>query len=116
MDLRWCYDHYVSHRWLTAADNIRSYLKRIMERNSIEIISTHFGDPAYYSNIRCAIIRGFFMHVAKKAPRSEQYYLLNHGQVAYLDPSDTVFDKLPECVIYNEYLLVDKTLLIVGFC
>jgi len=102
MDPQWCYEHYLSHRSLTSADNVRAQLKRVMERNDLDMISTAFEDPTYYTNIRRALTSGFFMQVAKKAQGAKYYHTVRDNQVVSLHPS-TVLETLPEWVIYNEY-------------
>ena len=104
MDPQWCHDHYLSHRSLSSADKMRGQLRRILESNDVEIISTPFGDPAYYINICRALACGFFMQVAKKhgGKRSATYETVNDQQLVALHPSTVVVDN-PEWVIYNEY-------------
>jgi len=103
MDQQWCFEHYLSHRSLLSADNVRAQLKRVMERNDLEMMSTPFEDPTYYTNIRRALTVGFFMQVAKKAQGAKHYVTVKDQQVVSLHPS-TVLETLPEWVIYNEYL------------
>ena len=105
MDAQWCYEHYLSHRSLLSADNVRAQLKRVMERNDLLMVSTPFEDPKYYINIRRALTCGFFMQVAKKAQGAKHYVTVKDQQVVSLHPS-TVLETLPEWVIYNEYLLI----------
>src|SRR5277367_1972680 len=102
MDPQWCYEHYLSHRSLVSADNVRAQLKRVMERNDLEMMSTPFEDPTYYTNIRRALTVGFFMQVAKKAQGAKHYTTIKDQQLVNLHPS-TVLETLPEWVIYNEY-------------
>lgn len=61
---QWCYDHFLSLRSLQSADSVRSQLKRIMERNDLDLVSTPFEDRNYYVNIRRALTSGFFMQVS----------------------------------------------------
>jgi pre-mRNA-splicing factor ATP-dependent RNA helicase DHX15/PRP43 len=103
MDSQWCFEHYLSYRSLTSADNVRAQLKRVMERNDLQMMSTEFEDPAYYSNICRALTSGFFMNVAKKSQGSKSYVTVKDNQVVSLHPS-TVLETLPEWVIYNEYV------------
>jgi len=35
---RWCHEHFLSLRALQSADNVRQQLKRIMEKNEIELL------------------------------------------------------------------------------
>jgi pre-mRNA-splicing factor ATP-dependent RNA helicase DHX15/PRP43 len=104
MDASWCFEHYLSHRSLMSADNVRAQLRRVMERNDLEMISTAFEDPQYYNNIRRSLTCGFFMQVAKKVQGAKHYVTIKDQQVVTLHPS-TVLETTPEWVIYNEYVL-----------
>jgi pre-mRNA-splicing factor ATP-dependent RNA helicase DHX15/PRP43 len=107
-DLRkWCHDHFVSLRALQSADNVREQLKRIMERSELELLSTPFQDKNYYTNIRRALVSGFFMQVAKKEGSSKTYRTVKDDQPVILHPS-TVLSVDSEWVMYNEFVLTNK--------
>ncbi len=59
----WCYDNFLNHRSLKAADNVRLQLARIMRRFNLPLVSTEFSSADYYLNIRKALVAGFFMQV-----------------------------------------------------
>lgn len=103
---QWCYDHFLSYRSLQQADNVRLQLKRIMEREEIELVSTPFTDKKYYENIRKALITGFFMQVAKRDGSNKTYTTVD-DQGVMLHPS-TVLATDSEWVLYNEYVLTTK--------
>ena len=86
MDSQWCFEHYLSHRSLTSADNVRAQLSRVMERNDLEMMSTPFEDPSYYTNIRRALTVGFFMQVAKKA-QGAKHYVTSQRSTSSFSPS-----------------------------
>ncbi|KAF8246893.1 P-loop containing nucleoside triphosphate hydrolase protein [Wilcoxina mikolae CBS 423.85] len=102
---QWCYDHFLSLRSLQSADNVRNQLARIMERNGLELFSTPFEDKNYYTNIRKALVAGFFMQVAKKVGKS--YVTVKDQQDVYIHPS-TVLQQDNEWLIYNEFVLTTK--------
>ncbi|KAK9368089.1 P-loop containing nucleoside triphosphate hydrolase protein [Lipomyces kononenkoae] len=104
---QWCYDHFLSLRSLQSADNVRMQLKRIMEKNDLDLISTSFEDPNYYTNIRRALTSGFFMQVAKKSSSGKHYITVKDNQDVLLHPS-TVLEKESEWVVYNEFVLTTK--------
>ncbi|KAE9964641.1 DEAH-box ATP-dependent RNA helicase prp43 [Venturia inaequalis] len=104
---RWCHDHFLSYRALQQADNVRMQLKRIMEREEIELMSTPFEDKKYYENIRRALVAGFFMQVAKKDGSGKTYMTVKDEQSVLLHPS-TVLASDPEWVVYNEFVLTTK--------
>lgn len=104
---KWCHEHFLSLRALQSADNVRQQLKRIMEKNELELLSTSFEDKNYYTNIRRALVSGFFMQVAKKEPSGKQYKTVKDDQSVLLHPS-TVLQAESEWVVYNEFVLTTK--------
>ncbi|KAI9732377.1 MAG: DEAH-box ATP-dependent RNA helicase prp43 [Cirrosporium novae-zelandiae] len=105
---QWCYDHFLNLRSLQSADNVRMQLRRIMEREELELMSTPFEDKKYYDNIRRALLAGFFMQVAKKDGTGKTYTLVrDHKDPVLLHPS-TVLGHESEWVLYNEFVLTTK--------
>ncbi|KXT11234.1 hypothetical protein AC579_5555 [Pseudocercospora musae] len=104
---QWCHDHFLSYRALQQADNVRLQLKRIMEREEIELMSTKFDDKNYYVNIRRALCAGFFMQVAKKDTSGKTYVTVKDNQSVLLHPS-TVLGQDSDWVVYNEFVLTSK--------
>lgn len=104
---QWCHDHFLSLRALQSADNVRLQLKRIMEREELELMSTPFEDKKYYENIRRALVSGFFMQVAKKEGNGKTYTTVKDNQTVLLHPS-TVLAQENDWVIYNEFVLTSK--------
>ena len=103
---QWCYDHFLNYRSLQQADNVRLQLRRIMERNELELVSTPFEDKKYYENIRRALVAGFFMQVAKKDSSGKAYITVDN-QAVLLHPS-TVLGQESDWVVYNEFVLTTK--------
>ncbi|MCJ1343521.1 DEAH-box ATP-dependent RNA helicase prp43 [Peltigera leucophlebia] len=104
---QWCHDHFLSLRSLQSADNVRDQLRRIMENESIELVSTPFEEKKYYENIRRALVAGFFMQVAKKEGSSKAYITVKDNQIVLLHPS-TVLNQDAEWLVYNEFVLTTK--------
>jgi len=103
---QWCHDHFLSYRSLQQADNVRLQLKRIMEREEIDLVSTSFEDKNYYLNIRRSLVAGFFMQTAKKESSGKTYTTVDNQSVL-LHPS-TVLSADSEWVLYNEFVLTSK--------
>jgi len=103
----WCRTHFLSLRALQSADNVRSQLKRIMEKHELELLSTSFEDKEYYVNIRRALVSGFFMQVAKREGTGKTYKTVKDDQSVLLHPS-TVLGTDSEWVVYNEFVLTTK--------
>lgn len=107
---QWCRDNFLSYRSLISARNVRSQLERIMTKLDLALISTRFEDASYWTNIRKALVSGFFMQVAKKKSSGKGYLTVKDNQEALLHPT-TVLAKEPEWVIYNEFVLTSKNYL-----
>lgn len=104
---QWCHDHFLSLRALQSADNVRLQLKRIMEREELDLMSVPFEDKNYYTNIRRALVAGFFMQVAKKEGSGKTYVTVKDNQSVILHPS-TVLQQESEWLLYNEFVLTNK--------
>ncbi|XP_031497367.1 probable pre-mRNA-splicing factor ATP-dependent RNA helicase DEAH2 isoform X1 [Nymphaea colorata] len=105
-DSTWCYENFINHRAMKAADNVRQQLVRIMARYSLKLCSTDFNSRDYYVNIRKAMLAGYFMQVAH-LERTGHYLTVKDNQVVHLHPS-ICLDHKPEWVIYNEYVLTSR--------
>ncbi|EQB58516.1 putative pre-mRNA-splicing factor ATP-dependent RNA helicase prp43 [Colletotrichum fructicola] len=104
---KWCHEHFLSFRHLSSADNVRAQLKRIMETHGLELVSTPFEDKNYYTNIRRALLSGFFMQVAMKESSGKVYRTIKDDQAVMMHPS-TVLKTDYEWVLYNEFVLTSK--------
>ena len=104
---QWCHDHFLSLRALQSADNVRMQLKNIMESRELELVSVPFEDKNYYTNIRRALVAGFFMQVAKKEGTSKSYRTVKDDQIVLLHPS-SVIQTDSEWLLYNEFVLTTK--------
>lgn len=100
----WCHQHFLSLRHLNSADNVRAQLKRIMEAKGLDLMSTPFEDKDYYTNIRRALLAGFFMQVAKRDNSAKVYHTIKDHQGVRLHPS-TVLKTDYDWVVYNEFVL-----------
>lgn len=103
---KWCYENFLNLRSLKSAENVRTQLERIMVRLGIPMVSTEFGNKQYYTNIRRALISGFFMQVAH-LERTGHYLTVKDNQVVQLHPS-TSLGHQPEWVAYHEFVLTTR--------
>lgn len=78
----WCWQNYLNQRSLAQADNVRTQLKRAMEKFDLELCSTAWEDRNYWNNIRQALTCGFFMHVAHKEGEKGSYMTVKDNQVS----------------------------------
>ncbi len=89
---KWCHEHFLSFRHLTSADDVRAQLKRIMEVNEIELMSTPFQDKNYYTNIHLAPCwPALFMQVAMSEGTNKKIYkTVKDDQQVMIHPSTVV--------------------------
>ncbi|KAL6942530.1 DEAH-box ATP-dependent RNA helicase prp43 [Hanseniaspora vineae] len=104
---KWCFENFLNHRSLVAADNIRSQLERMMVRHNLDLTSVDYEDPSYFDNIRKALTQGFFMQVAKKRSNGKGYLTVKDNQSVLVHPS-SVLGREAEWVIYNEFVLTTQ--------
>ena len=101
-----CWDNFLNERALKQADNVRGQLVRLMVKQQIALTSLPFDHPSYYTNIRKALVEGFFMQCAK-LERGGAYTTVKDQQVVALHPSCALNDR-PEWVVFNEFVLTTK--------
>jgi pre-mRNA-splicing factor ATP-dependent RNA helicase DHX15/PRP43 len=105
---KWCYDNYLNYRSLQSAQNVREQLLRNMKRLELPTQSSiEYSSPDYYTNIRKALVAGFFMQVGHKASSGGNYVTVKDNQVVHLHPSCVLDDK-PDWVVYNEFVLTNR--------
>ncbi|KAL6783682.1 hypothetical protein ACKKBF_B05425 [Auxenochlorella protothecoides x Auxenochlorella symbiontica] len=105
-DADWCYQNFLNARALKSADNVRGQLLRICQRLGVNMVSTDFNSRDYYTNIRKAMLAGYFMQVAH-VERTGHYLTVKDNQNVYLHPS-TCLQTKPEWVLYQEFVLTTK--------
>ncbi|KAK9866336.1 hypothetical protein WJX84_010224 [Apatococcus fuscideae] len=102
----WCYEHFLNQRSLKSADSVRGQLVRVATRLGIKLTSTDFNSRDYYTNIRKALVAGYFMQVAHME-RTGHYLTVKDNQMVQLHPS-TCLDHKPEWALYQEFVLTSK--------
>jgi len=105
-DSQWCFDNFVNARAMKQADSVRGQLLRLCSRFSLALVSTDFASKDYYTNLRKALLSGYFMQVAH-LERTGQYLTVKDNQQVALHPS-TCLDHKPEWVCYHEFVLTSK--------
>lgn len=105
-DPQWCYNNFINARSMKAADNVRNQLARICNRYNINLVTGDLSSSDYFTNIRKAIVTGYFMQVAH-LEKSGFYLTVKDHQSVATHPSTTL-DHKPEWVVYNEFVLTSK--------
>jgi len=91
---------------MKSADDIREQLKQILLRNNIKLLSVDIDSAYYSSQIRKAILAGFFTQVAH-LQKSGNYMVVKDNQVVAIHPSSTL-DAKPQFCVYHEFILTTK--------
>ena len=101
----WSADHFIQHKAMLRAREVRSQLVDILRHQKIDMSScgTHW-DPA-----RKVICAGYF-HNACKFKSTGEYVNLRSNLKCYLHPTSALFNMgiTPEYVVYHELLLTSK--------
>lgn len=101
---QWCWDNFINFRAMKAADSVRRQLVRLMRKQGLEVVSTSPEAPEFSSNVRRALLDGFFMHVAYSEGRKKQYLTVKDNQLVTLHPSCCMKSN-PKWIMYNEFVL-----------
>jgi len=91
---------------LAQAENVRNQIKRVMEKQDIDLVSTS-DQRNFYLNVRKALVCGFFMQVAHREGEKGNYLTVKDNQVVALHPSCGL-NTTPEWVIFNEFVLTTR--------
>lgn len=85
-DEAWCTTNFLSHAALRLAVVIRAELLEVMQRIELPVSPPAFGCQDNCTNIKRALISGYFLKVAYDVDGSGDYLLLTHRHVAHLHP------------------------------
>jgi pre-mRNA-splicing factor ATP-dependent RNA helicase DHX15/PRP43 len=81
-DYKWAWNNYVSARSLAEAANVRAQILRIMERLEIKLVTKSYKDQTkHYTDIRRALMCGYFTQVAQKNSQGSSYLTIKDSQV-----------------------------------
>ena len=103
---KWAWDNFLNDRSLKSADNVRSQLAQLCQKQGINLISLDLNTKSFSSTVRQALLAGFFMQSAK-AERNGAYSTIKDQQIVSLHPSCVLSDR-PDWVIYHEFVLTTK--------
>uniref|UniRef100_A0A672GNJ8 Helicase C-terminal domain-containing protein n=1 Tax=Salarias fasciatus TaxID=181472 RepID=A0A672GNJ8_SALFA len=85
-DEAWCVANSLSAAALQLAVVVRAELLEVMQRIELPVSPPAFGCQDNCTNIKRALISGFFLNVAHDVDGSGNYLLLTHRHVAHLHP------------------------------
>uniref|UniRef100_A0A3Q3T051 DEAQ box RNA-dependent ATPase 1 n=1 Tax=Mastacembelus armatus TaxID=205130 RepID=A0A3Q3T051_9TELE len=109
-DEAWCMTNLLSHASLRLAVVIRAELLEVMQRIELPVSPPAFGCQDNCTNIKRALISGFFLKVAHDVDGSGNYLLLTHRHVAHLHPFSSYLCRQPRpnppsWVLYHEFTI-----------
>ncbi|XP_028273484.1 ATP-dependent RNA helicase DQX1 [Parambassis ranga] len=109
-DEAWCTTHFLSNAALRLAVVIRAKLLEVMQRIELPVSPPAFGCQDNCTNIKRALISGFFLKVAHDVDGSGNYLLLTHRHVAHLHPFSSYLCRQPcpsppSWVLYHEFTI-----------
>lgn len=109
-DEAWCIANFLSYAALRLAVVIRAELLEVMQRIELPVSPPAFGCQDNCTNIKRALISGFFLKVAHDVDGSGNYLLLTHRHVAHLHPFSSYLcrepcPKPPSWVLYHEFTI-----------
>ncbi|XP_066514376.1 ATP-dependent RNA helicase DQX1 [Hoplias malabaricus] len=109
-DEAWCSTNFLNASALRLAVVIRAELLEVMQRIELPISPPAFGCQDNSTNIKRALISGFFLKVAHDVDGSGNYLLLTHRHVAHLHPYSSYLCRQPKpnppsWVLYHDFTI-----------
>ncbi|XP_034457596.1 ATP-dependent RNA helicase DQX1 isoform X1 [Hippoglossus hippoglossus] len=109
-DESWCTTNFLSPASLRLAAVIRAELLEVMQRIELPVSPPAFGCQDNCTNIKRALISGFFLKLAHDVDGSGNYLLLSHRHVAHLHPFSSYRCRQPcpdppDWVLYHEFTI-----------
>lgn len=109
-DEAWCRTNFLIHASLRLAVVIRAELLEVMQRIELPVSPPAFGCQDNCTNIKRALISGFFLKVAHDVDGLGNYLLLTHRHVAHLHPFSSYLclqprPSPPSWVLYHEFTI-----------
>ncbi|KAM4597614.1 ATP-dependent RNA helicase DQX1-like, partial [Polymixia lowei] len=109
-DEAWCTTNFLNPAALRLAVVIRAELLEVMQRIELPVSPPAFGCQDNCTNVKRALISGFFLKVAHDVDGSGNYLLLTHRHVAHLHPFSSYLCRqpcpnLPTWVLYHDFTI-----------
>ncbi|CAL8321968.1 unnamed protein product [Lota lota] len=109
-DEAWCTTNFLNPAALRLAVVIRAELLEVMQRIELPVSPPAFGCQDNCTNVKRALISGFFLKVAHDVDGSGNYLLLTHRHVAHLHPFSSYLCSQPASdpppwVLYHDFTI-----------
>ncbi|KAF0700629.1 Aste57867_8807 [Aphanomyces stellatus] len=104
----WCDEHYLHHRILVRATEIRKQLHRYVKRFATNGASIQSCGGNNQAVLQC-LVAGFFANAAK-LHGSGTYRTIKDGRIVHVHPTSVLnsFIRSPEWILYHQSVLTDK--------
>lgn len=99
---QWCYEHFIQHRSMKHARDIRDQFKGLLERVEIELNVESANEMA----IRKAIVSGYFSNAARFMRNG--YKTVRHQHTVAIHVKSCLIEDNPRWVIYHELVMTSK--------
>ncbi|XP_060768223.1 ATP-dependent RNA helicase DQX1 [Neoarius graeffei] len=109
-DEAWCNTNFLNASALRLAVAIRAELLEVMQRIELPVSPPAFGCQDNTTNIKRALVSGFFLKVAHDVDGLGNYLLLTHRHVAHLHPFSSYLSRRPRpnppsWVLYHDFTI-----------
>ncbi|KAL3313577.1 putative pre-mRNA-splicing factor ATP-dependent RNA helicase dhx16, partial [Cichlidogyrus casuarinus] len=98
---QWCFEHFIQHRTMKRARDVRDQLMGLLER--VEIAPSKSSDNI---TIRKAITAGYFYHTARFTGNG--FKTVKHQHTILPHPNSSLADEQPRWVIYHELVFTTR--------
>ncbi|VDM28243.1 unnamed protein product, partial [Hydatigera taeniaeformis] len=99
---QWCYEHFIQHRTMRRARDIRDQFVGLLERVEIQPMS----NPVDHTGIRKALTAGFFYHTARFTGNG--YKTIKHQHTIHPHPNSALVEQQPRWVLYHELVFTTR--------
>ncbi|KAM7535766.1 hypothetical protein Aperf_G00000095043 [Anoplocephala perfoliata] len=99
---QWCYEHFIQHRTMKRARDIRDQFVTLLERVEIQPTS----NPGDHVGIRKALTAGFFYHTARFTGNG--YKTVKHQHTIHPHPNSALAEEQPRWVLYHELVFTTR--------
>lgn len=95
---QWCFERFVQFKSMCRARDVREQLEKLCDKVEVKLVS----DTSDTSNIRKAILAGFFYNVSRVSRDGGSYRTIKKNQSVFIHPTSALHDSPPRWVVFNE--------------
>lgn len=102
---KWAWENFLNYRSLMSAKSVRNQLRGNMSRQGHALVSTPANHKHYESRIKKALVKGFFMQIAKRQGTKKALKTIKDNQDVMIHPSSAISLRSFDFVLYHEFVL-----------